>query len=157
MQYQPYAHYGTTSLSRILEGITKPVFKKRGFAECRIITDWEKIVGKVIARYSLPQKLVFPPNAQEGGVLHIEVYDTAFATEIHYLGPLIREKIATYFGYPAVARLHIIQKPTEIIDEADQAYIPLQVASPVLDASVEDIKDPEIKEALKSLGQYVLA
>lgn len=155
MSSKPKHYYGASSLSHALENITSPVFKRRGFAEKRVLTDWHHIVGEVIARYSTPQKLVFPSDVKERGVLHVDVYDSAFATEIHYLGPLIMEKIATYFGYPAVARLHITQKPMVVEEQTPEYIAPVKDLPATLEADIEGITDEALQNALKGLGRLV--
>ena len=152
---------GTLGLSRLLEKITKTAFEKRGFAEQRIITDWRHIVGDVIARYSTPLKLAFPAQQHHGGVLHIEVYDSAFATEIHYLGPMILDRIATYFGYRAVSQLKLTQKPMPWKEEEEQR---LALSRPVdrevikgIEDMVDDIKDEALQKRLAALGEAIAA
>lgn len=103
---------------------SKQAYHQRGFAEQRIVSDWKLIVGDVIAHYSQPKKLIFPRGAKDKGTLTIEVYDSAFATELHFLAPLILGKIATYFGYKAVAQITLQHRPLPSTDETLSAYRP---------------------------------
>lgn len=160
MAYKPPPYTGLSELARVLEKVTKPAFKKRGFAEQKVITDWPNIVGQVIATYSTPLKLVFPPEQRRDGVLHIEVYDSALATEIHYLGPIILDRIATYFGYRAVAQLKLTQKPMPWKVTQDNLPRPPKLTEPeenAIHTAVETIHDPLLQQTLTSLGQAIAA
>lgn len=151
---------GTKSLSQALDIITKPVFLKRGFAQNRIITDWNKIVGDSIAACSVPRKLSFQNDKKTNGTLYVEVSNSGFATEIVYIEPMILEKIACYFGYKAVSRLKILQNPKNQV-AAQPKKVPKKEISVennnALELSLAGIDDEELKESLRSLGREVLA
>ncbi len=90
----------------MLPRVTAPIFKKRGFAEAGILTDWPAIVGDHLARHTMPEKIAFARGARSAGTLHI-VTESAFAPELQHLEPQVIERINGYFGYGAVARLLI--------------------------------------------------
>jgi hypothetical protein len=90
----------------MLPKVTAPIFKKRGFAEAGILTDWPAIVGEHLARHTMPEKIAFARGARSAGTLHI-VTESAFAPELQHLEPQVLERINGYFGYFAVARLRI--------------------------------------------------
>lgn len=98
-------------MADMVEGLAKTAFKKRGFAESRMLADWPSIVGPMLAKVSQPQSLNFPVGLRDNGTLCIRVDAGGWATEIQHLEPIILDKIATYFGYRAVARLSITQAP----------------------------------------------
>lgn len=81
--------------------------KKRGFAEVRVATRWPEIVGENLAGQTLPEKL---SRGRDGGTLTLRVSGAA-ALELTYLTPQLIERINTYFGFRAVARLHFVQGP----------------------------------------------
>ena len=154
--YKSKRKASVSRLSLSLDKITNPSFKKRGFAEYRIITDWSYIVGDTIARFSNPLKLVFPANSKQGGTLHIEVYDSAFATEIHYLGSVMKERIATYFGYTAVGSFRLIQRSFPFEDELEvnrKAVVLSQSEQQEIKIQLDDIQDEPMQKALGSLGK----
>lgn len=147
-------------LSASLDKITKPIFKKRGFIENRIITDWSNITGGELATNSSPRKLVFQKDKTTDGTLHIEVYDSAIAMELTYMEPVLIEKIACYFGYKAVARLKIIQKPMSMRHASSKPENKIITLSneqqQYLNSSLQDVEDEEMRNALKGLGTGVL-
>ena len=111
-------------LSKTLTQVVGPVYKKHGFAEHRILTEWRQIVGEELAGCSLPQKLVLPRGRKEGGTLHV-LAASGRALELQHLQPVILGKIATYFGYPAVSRLASTQTSSPLFrKEAKAASAP---------------------------------
>lgn len=98
-------------IGNLLERITRPANKKRGFTEQRLLTEWAQIVGPELAAYSIPQKIAYNRHANNAAALHILV-TPAWAIEIQYMEPVILERIATFFGYNAVTRLIIHQGMT---------------------------------------------
>lgn len=150
---------GPGPLSRSLDKATKPFFIQRGFAEGRIITDWNIIVGSALGQCSQPKKLSFPKEKRSGGILYVEVYDSGMATQMVYLEPMIIEKIATYFGYKAVGKIKLIQKPSGRVMTQPKAALPAKKLSPPDEQKLKNllhgIKDEALKASLASLGQQV--
>lgn len=147
---------GVKSLSHALDIVTKPVFLKRGFAENRIITDWNTIVGESISACSIPRKLTFARDKKSNGTLYIEVSNSSFATEMVYIEPMILEKIACYFGYKAVSRLKIQQNPKSQAAIPNKPIVKKSISAEnlaELEKSLADIEDPELKASLLSLGR----
>src|SRR5690606_24750226 len=86
-----------TPLHKAVEVATRPVFKKRGIAESRLITEWANIAGEVLAGKTLPKRVAFPQGKRDNGTLHLSVAP-GWALEVQHLEPIILDKIATYFG-----------------------------------------------------------
>lgn len=149
------------NLSMSLDKITKPLFKRRGFIENKILVDWEKIVGASLSLYSSPRKLAFRKNKTTDGVLHVEVYDSSMATEMMYMEPVLIEKIACYFGYKAVAKFKLIQKPGGIKTEEVQTNDkPIEISKEQqghLNDYLDGLDDEEMRSALLSLGAGVIS
>lgn len=97
---------GIRALASMLPKVTAPIFKKRGFAEAGILTDWPAIVGEHLARHTMPEKIAFARGARSAGTLHV-VTESAFAPELQHLEPQVLERINGYFGYFAVGKLRI--------------------------------------------------
>ncbi len=63
-----------------------------------------------MARYSCPERLQFGRDRNEGATLVVRA-GSGFATELQHLHPIVLDRINTFFGYQAVARITIIQGP----------------------------------------------
>jgi hypothetical protein len=140
-------------LSQMLTQVVKPVYKKHGFAEHRILTEWPTIVGEDCAGYSLPQKLVLPRGKKEGGTLHVQVA-SGRALELQHLQPVILSRIATYFGCPAVSRMVFTQTSSTLFRKGLKAAPPLKPATDGPFGSLaEGCEDADVRRALQSLGE----
>ena len=91
----------------------KPIFGARGFGAGAVLTDWEKIVGAVLARATVPERIAYPQGERSEGTLHLRVGTASLALELQHLEPQMIERINSHFGYRAVARIRILQGPVK--------------------------------------------
>lgn len=149
---------GMVSIAVPADRVTKPVFGKHGFVSGALVVDWAAIVGSAVASHTLPIRIKFPPKERGEGTLEIKVASSAFATELQHLEPLIVERINGYFGWKAVARLRLRHgplPPRRAIRPAPPE--PDAQSSARLDAVLDKVEDPRLREALSRLGKYVAA
>jgi hypothetical protein len=148
---------GMRAVAAPLSTVTRPVLKRRGLASGRVVSEWTEIVGATLASCSCPERLSQPRDGGPG-TLKIRV-DGPMAIELQHLEPVIIERINSYFGYRAVARLSMIRGP--LPPRRD----PAPEAPPVPDAAALEsaaeraagITDDALREALTSLGSHVLS
>lgn len=144
------------SLKDVIEKASRPILKKRGFSEARIISDWHGIVGKEVANYALPLRIQFLRGQTIGGTLTISTHP-AYALEIQQLTPQILEKIASYFGYRAIERIVIEQQYHALPSLPEtQGHIPNDTSKQLSDAAshninVSNTSDDPLDVALKRL------
>jgi hypothetical protein len=144
------------AIAALTARLTRPLFARRGLADGTIATDWPRIAGDIVAAHSIPDRISFAPGKRAGGTLHLKVAPGGFATEIQHLEKQLIERVNAYFGYGAVARLHLVQEPLPARpappppppdltarDEADIATL------------LDGIEDEELRERLESLGRGV--
>lgn len=89
-------------ISIISKNITKDIFKKRGFKEQKVITNWKDIVGEEISLYTVPESLT------QNKLLIIKC-ESSHALEFQYHIPKIIERITVMMGYTAVKDIRIKQ------------------------------------------------
>lgn len=144
-------------------GLTRELFRKRGFAEGHILAHWPDIAGDVIADYSAPERLIYPRRVREGrgpqGAATLEIrVDGPIALEIKHLEPQIIERINSYYGYSAVSRLKITQGPLPVRPRARRR--PIRTLAPderaALVQSLQPIAEPGLQGALARLGERIL-
>jgi hypothetical protein len=144
------------ALAGEVPALTKLALGKRGFAEADIVGQWARIVGPELARLALPVKLRMPRAKAEpmagaiaanvaGGTLTLRT-SAAASTEVQHLKPRILERIATYFGYPAVTEIRI-----EIGDRRRPVPARRNTA-PAAPPDLGRVTDPELRAALQRLG-----
>ena len=137
-------------------GLTLPAaavqaYRKHGFAESRLLTDWQVVVGERLADVCLPEKL------SRDGVLSIRV-SPAFGLELQHLEPKILERIATFFGHRAVSRLKLrqggVQRPECRKPRETRALTPSENVK--LEDQLSNVDDDDMRTALERLGRAVL-
>ena len=155
---------GLTNIAQTALPLAKQLLGPRGFTQMELLSSWSDIVGENLAQYSLPQKLVFPKDERTNGCLTVMVPAGAFAMEIAQNEPRIIENINTFFGYPAVSKLKILQSGTpenflirkKPSDKVKKVVVSAKEESYITE-SVKDIKSDELREVLEKLGYEVFA
>lgn len=158
-----YRSNGPKALAPSIDKITRRLFGRRGFTEAAVLNDWPSIVGEDLARYCLPEKITYPDKSKIQGTLRLRVANGAFAVEVVHMEPVVIERINTFFGYRAVARLHLVQAPLTQSPPPSPPAIKAQKkehdhASPVTANAaheLDDVQDPELKAALEALGRAI--
>lgn len=149
---------GMVSIAVPVDRVTKPVFGKHGFISGALVVDWAAIVGSAVASHTLPLRIKFPPKERGEGTLEIKVASSAFATELQHLEPLIVERINGYFGWNAVARLRLRHGPLpKRAGARPPPPEPDAETAARLDAVLDKVDDPALREVLSRLGRYVVA
>jgi len=148
---------GARSLAAVLPKVAEPAMRQRGFASVEIVTGWPGIVGAALAAETTPERLSFPPGKRLDGTLHVRA-SGSLALEMQHLEPVILDRINTYFGYRAVARLALAQGPRPARQEAPAPKAPAP-PDPARRAAVErqtcGIGDAALRGALNRLGEAV--
>ena len=149
--------YKAQSISKTVQNVAQSIFVKRGFSNSKIITDWESIAGKVLAKHTIPDKITYPRNERGNGTLHIRTSSPALALELQHLEVQLIERINMHFGYRAVDKIKIVHgsvQERKIKQPSIKRKITLEEQI-TLDESLRLIVDPELKQALHGLGREV--
>jgi len=141
----------TTRAGLLLPEVAAKAYRKHGFAESRLLTDWAAVVGERLAEVCQPEKLA------RDGALSVRV-SPAFALELQHQEPKILERIAGHFGHRAVTRLKLRQgevaRPAASLRRAPR---PLSEAESLeLDARLAGVEDEALRAALDRLGRAVM-
>jgi len=144
-------------LGQVVQRVAHPIFKKRGFGQGRIITDWEKIVGPAMAQYGFPEKVTFPYKKRTEGTVHL-VASGSGSMIFQHQSEMIIDQINTYFGYKAVERLRYrvdyvaFEKPVK--DKKETELSPQD--RKWLKNQLKGWEDSPLKDTLKSFGEAML-
>lgn len=140
----------------LLKGLN-PILRRQGFAVSEVLTRWPTLVGAVLSEQARPEKLSFSPGRNGDATLYLRVAP-GFAPEVQMLSPLIIERLNSYYGYRAVARIAIKQGPLPLQStvqmRAPRALTDEEKAR--LEALLEPIRDSDLKESLRRLGSSLL-
>ncbi len=147
---------GPRGLGPALAKLTRPAYKRRGFAHGDVLARWAVIVGETLAATSCPERLSFPTGAGAGATLQIRVA-SGFALELQHLTPLVMERINTFYGYRAVTRLKLVQGPLPARQKTRSRDIkPLAPhQEDALSQQLSTTADVALHAALRSLGRAV--
>ncbi|MBV5266526.1 DUF721 domain-containing protein [Pinisolibacter aquiterrae] len=162
---KPGRRRGPAPVADLLAGLIGPAARKRGFASTDLFTHWGEIVGAAYRDVTQPERLSWPRRLEDGGEDGFEPAtltvrcEGARALLFQHDAPRILERINAHFGFPAVARLKIVQKP---IDRPRIAPAPrLRALSASEEAFVRDatagIDDEGLRAALSRLGRAIVA
>lgn len=147
---------GPRALAPTVAKLLRPALARRGFAALSIVERWGDIVGPLLAARTMPERIAFPPGKREDGTLHLRVDGGALALELQHAEALILERINGHFGYRAVTRLRLIQRPMPERLRLPRANpVPDAPADPLLTDRLAVIADDDLRAALARLGQAV--
>ncbi len=122
------------------------------------MTRWPEIVGETHARVCAPESIRFPPGEKSEGILQL-VVTPAHAPLIQHVIPEIMERVNTFFGYRAVARVKMrqgtVKPPEDMANPSTRPKAPpsLKPIPMELGDSLRDIGDPELRTVLESLAR----
>lgn len=156
---------GPAPVADLLVDVLKPSAKKRGFASTDLFRNWGDIVGPVHRDHSQPERLSWPRRMEDGGEDGFEPAtltvrcEGARALLFQHEIPQILERINVLFGFPAVSRIRIVQKPIHRPTVSRPARLrPLTRAEEArVKGLTEGIENEGLKRALEALGAAVLA
>ena len=145
---------GLRAAAAILPAVTRRALGRGGLAHRGLVTDWPSIVGPEIAARCLPRKIRFAqPGCRLDATLTLRV-ESGWALELQHLEPLVIERINSYFGYRAVARLRYQQgaMPCDGIS-APPALPSLSLEEEeTVRAQIAGVGDEALRAALERLG-----
>lgn len=153
---------GLTGIAQTALPIARQLLGQHGFTHVELLLSWETIVGKNLAQYSLPQKLAFPKNERSDGCLTIMVPAGAFAMEIKQNEAKIMTQINSFFGYPAVSKIKILQNGTpedflikkKPINKVKKTVVSAEEESYITEL-VKDIERDDLRETVERLGRAI--
>jgi hypothetical protein len=144
---------GLRRLPDLLDRLLAAPARQRGLADAALLADWPLIVGHELAGRCQPVRI-----ARLGGepVLHLRASGGA-ALELQHAALQVIERINAHFGFPAVARLRLIQAPAARPPRPRPTPSrPLSVAAArEIEAAVATTTDPALRAALAGLGHAI--
>ncbi len=154
--------HGLETLADGMAPFIKKLLGNKGMAEIDLIANWKNIAGEEMAQHSLPQKIEFKQGCKNNGVLYLLVAGGAYALEIQHKTSILLEKINTFFGYQAVAKIKIIQNDTFIhsspqaeFDDKHEKKLVTKEEENYIQSVTENVQNPDLRARLKSLGESI--
>lgn len=155
---------GVRQISEVANGLLDPVLAKRAGISTLLLGSWDEIAGEAFADCTRPEKIAWPRRVSEmagesrhqPGVLTIACDGARALFLAHTEGELV-QRINGFFGFPAIDRVRIVQKPVTPVNRTRRPPRPL-TGQPArhLEALTAEIEDEGLKAALTRLGTAVL-
>ncbi len=150
-------------VSDVVSAIVDPVLRRRTGISLELIEGWQEIAGPRLARLSRPEKMAWPRRLSDDDpfkpatlVIAAEGY-AALALQ-HETAELI-SRVNTFFGYGAVDRIKLVQKPVAQPEKKRRPPLPAlgRDEEAQLKDSLSKIDEPHLRAALERLGRAVKA
>ena len=131
-----------------------PLVRKRGLARAELISWWPDIVGAAYAGRTAPERIRWPRDGK-AATLFVRC-DPSLALQFSYETDRVRERLNSYFGYPAVGAIRIVQQRIGPEAAAPPVEAPEPESPPELEERLAGFEAP-LQEALRTLGRRILA
>lgn len=152
---------GFQPLAEMALQLVDPILHKRAGLNIQLLESWPEIVGPDIAAVSQPQKIIWPRRAHEDDAFVpatlLVACEGFSAMKLQHESGEVIERINVFFGFSAIGRLKIEQKPV-------RAPTPLPPRAVVLDDQehqllqhmTTEIDNDALRQALLRLGTGIL-
>lgn len=149
-------------MADLVSGVLDPVMQRRAGMTMQLITAWEDIIGPAHADYTRPEKLDWPKaygdNDPFKPALLVIACDGARAIYVqHEIGQII-DRVNTFFGFTAVDRARIVQKPVHsMAKKKREKPRPLdEHQKRHLEELLQSVEDEGLRRSLQKMGEGVL-
>jgi hypothetical protein len=146
-----------------IRDILDPLMAKRANVDLSLALAWQQVAGEKLHGRTQPLHIQWPQRVSaddqfKPGALVVAA-EGSVALDLQYSSGELVERINRFFGYPAVSRIRIEQKPIMRFKEKQKRPEPVLNADEKagLEASLSRIEDEGLRETLFRLGTHVLA
>lgn len=113
---------GARAIGTYVAKALDPAARARGFATTTLLSDWPAIAGHDLARYTMPDRVIWPRRHDEavetpirghrsGGATLVLRIEGPRAIEVQHRSAQILERVNAYFGYRAITEMRFLQGP----------------------------------------------
>lgn len=154
---------GPRPVADFVSKLLDPVIERRAGMTMDIVASWEEIVGEHHSKHSRPERLDWPRRAHEEEPFQPAMLVVACAGPqavfVQSDSDTIIARVNAYFGFAAVARLKIVQKPLAKIVEKSRKPAPSLPSSQKerLSRLLATIEDQDLRAALVRMGTGVFS
>jgi hypothetical protein len=145
-----------------IRDLLDPLMAKRANVDLSLALAWQQVAGEKLSGRTQPLHIQWPQrlspdDAFKPGTLVVAA-EGSVALDLQYTSGELVERINRFFGYPAVSRIRIEQKPVMRFKEKRKRAEPVLKADEraELEASLSRIEDEGLRESLFRLGANVL-
>lgn len=153
---------GARPLGDLVADLVDPIVAKKAGMTSGLIQAWPEIAGLRLADVCRPEKLSWPPqrfpdDPFEPATLVIAC-EGAFVLRLQHEAGDLLGRVNAFFGYAAVGKLRIVQRPVRI--ERPNRKPPMRPLTAEDRHHIDDVTDrienPRLKAALRTFGATVI-
>ena len=150
-------------IAELVPGILSETLARRTGMTLDLIAGWDDIAGPDYAPFTLPEKILWPRRASEDEpfepatlVLACEGHHALF---IQHAMPELIDRLNRFFGYGAISRIRMVQKPVnKPAPAAKRRNVQLtEDETRRLDEVLAHIEDEKLRSRLARFGRGVIA
>ena len=147
---------GFAQAGGLLADQIRTVSHGRGFAEKRVLTNWEDIVGPATAEIAQPRKVTYSKGGF--GATLVITASGARAPMLQLQLDAIRTRVNAAYGYNAIQRVRIEQVSLQGMAEPQAKFLDDRGEAPAKLGGIDlkDVKDGEFRVALENLEKAVV-
>jgi hypothetical protein len=157
-------NFGVRQISEVANRLVDPVLAKRAGISTALLGSWPDIAGADFANCTRPEKILWERRASQveddayrPGSLVIAC-EGARALFLSHVEAELIQRINSFFGFPAICKIRIVQKPVSPPPSQRPKLRALDAQeNRKLEALVTGVENDKLREALKRLGKAVIA
>jgi len=139
----------------------EPIMRKKGGFDLTLLENWPQIVGEQMAQICIPFKINWPRSAAERqtkpATLSIACEGMA-SLKIQHQADEIIEKINLFFGFHAIGKIKIVQKPSSHMPAMSPLARPLNPDETAwLEKQTRFIADDVLRCSMVRLGENIIS
>ena len=151
---------GAKPLGEFAETLLTPIAQRQTGMTLDLIAAWEQIAGPEHYAKTAPERLKWPRGTVDEftPATLVVACEGSHAVFFQHAAGTVVERLNRFFGFAAVDRVQIVQKPvTRTVPARPAPPRPTREGARAVDERVAAIADPGLREALRRLGRGVAA
>ncbi len=154
----PKRRNATVSVAEALGRVIDPALRKRGFASRDLVAHWQAIAPAPYGALSVPDRLVWPRNAEGAGATLWLRAAPGHALALTHEAGRIAQSVNRYFGYVLVGSVRVSPDPFTPGSAAlgENRDKPSERTRTTVSDTIAHVEDDGLREALRTLGHALL-
>ena len=157
---QPRRPRTPEQIGGLVSEVLDPVLARRAGMTSALLAAWPEIVPAMLSETTRPQKINWPRRAHEDDPFKpatlIIAAEGMSALHVQHQSGEIVQRVNAFFGFQAVERIQLVQKPVTPERKPQRRKAPVSPADEKRIANLaEGIEDERLREALIRLGKSV--
>jgi hypothetical protein len=131
-----------------------PIARKRGLARAELLAWWPDIVGAAYEGRTVPERIRWPRDGKTATL--IVRCDPSLALQFQHEADRVRERLNSYFGYPAVGAVRIVQHPVGREPRGKPQADSEREISAAMESRLSHLEQP-LRESFRAFARGILA